>query len=40
MQAVVPSAEGEVEPLDGSAQVGLQGFNLHPALLVKLNVDY
>src|SRR6516225_9146052 len=36
MQAVVPSAEGEVEPLDGSAQVGLQGFNLHPALIVIL----
>ena len=33
MQAVVPTAEGEVEPLDGSAQVGLQGFNLQMIMI-------
>jgi hypothetical protein len=33
VQAVVPTAEGEVEPLDGSAQVGLQGFNLQMIMI-------
>src|SRR6516165_12157919 len=32
-EAVVPTAEGEVEPLDGSAQVGLQGFNLQMIMI-------
>ena len=33
MQAVGPTAEGEVEPLDGSAQLGLQGFNLQMIMI-------
>ena len=33
VQAVGPSAEGEVEPLDGSAQLGLQGFNLQMVMI-------
>ena len=33
VQAVVPTAEGEVKPLDSSAQVGLQGFNLQMIMI-------
>ena len=33
VQAVLPTAEGEVEPLDGSAQLGLQGFNLQMIMI-------
>ena len=33
VQAVVPTAEGEVKPLDGSAQVGFQGFNLQMIMI-------